>query len=43
MIFDLSPLAALLITILVVAILAGYLGALAGLGGGMILQPMFVV
>ena len=43
MITLLTPLAALLITILVVAVLAGFFGALAGLGGGMILQPIFVL
>ena len=39
----LPPLAGLLIAILIVAILAGFFGALAGLGGGMILQPIFVL
>ncbi len=43
MIPDLTPLADLLITILIVAVLAGFFGALAGLGGGMILQPIFVL
>ena len=43
MIGFLTPLAALLLTILVVAVLAGFFGALAGLGGGMILQPIFVL
>lgn len=43
MIDFLTPFAALLITILVIAVLAGFFGALAGLGGGMILQPIFVL
>ncbi len=43
MIAFLTPLAGLLIAILVIAVLSGFFGALAGLGGGMILQPIFVL
>ena len=39
----LTPLAALLLAVLTVSILAGFFGALAGLGGGMLLNPIFVL
>ena len=39
----LTPIAIFLLAVLAVAILAGFFGALAGLGGGMLLNPIFVL
>ncbi len=38
-----TPFVAVLLSILVAALITGFLGYLAGLGGGMILSPTFVL